>query len=86
MMIRSNKLELMQGWNPSHFFFRICNGYSGNGGIPVISQFALEAVAPLVTHLEKLENMVISHSYVKLPESIWETKMGDGALNLECGY
>ena len=52
----------------------------------MISQFALEAVAPLVTHLEKLENMVISHSYVKLPESIWETKMGDGALNLECGY
>ena len=48
MMIRLNKLELMQGWNPSHFFFRISNGHSGNGGIPVISQFALEAVAPLL--------------------------------------
>ena len=41
---------------------------------------------PFSNSPKKLENMVISHSYVKLPESIWETKMGDGALNLECGY
>ena len=27
---------------------------------------------------------MISNSYVKLPESIWETKMRGGALNLKC--
>ena len=52
----------------------------------MISQFALGSRGPFtsIIYLEKLENIVISHGYVKLPESIWETKMGDGALNLEC--